>query len=77
MSECVSRSLLAACKDNREAYPESGKHSLAENALGRVDHGVVGKTGDHRPSRPRLRRGAQGSERCIAQARHPADHAKT
>lgn len=46
MSECVSRSLLAACKDNREAYPNAGHQSLAENALGRVDHVLMGKTGN-------------------------------
>lgn len=46
MSECVSRSLLAACKDNREAYPNAGNQSLAENALGRVDHVLMGKTGN-------------------------------
>ncbi|NIK65457.1 hypothetical protein FHR48_003025 [Xanthomonas arboricola] len=46
MSERVSRSLLAACKDNREAYPVAGDRSLADNALSRVDHVVMGKTGN-------------------------------
>lgn len=34
------------CKDNRDAYPGAGDRSLAENALTRVDHGVMGKTGN-------------------------------
>ncbi|WP_446644028.1 XVIPCD domain-containing protein [Xanthomonas citri pv. bilvae] len=46
MSERVSRSLLAVCKDNREAYPAAGDRSLADNALSRVDHVVMGKTGN-------------------------------
>ncbi|WP_355582385.1 XVIPCD domain-containing protein [Xanthomonas cannabis] len=46
MSERVSRCLLAACKDNREAYPGAGDRSLADNALSRVDHVVMGKTGN-------------------------------
>ncbi|PNV28532.1 hypothetical protein xavtCFBP7764_13780 [Xanthomonas citri] len=46
MSERVSRSLLAVCKDNREAYPAAGDRSLADNALSRVDHVVMGETGN-------------------------------
>ncbi|WP_230434192.1 XVIPCD domain-containing protein [Xanthomonas melonis] len=46
MSERVSRCLLAACKDNRDAYPGVGERSLADNALSRVDHVVMGKTGN-------------------------------
>lgn len=46
MSERISRSLLAVCKDNRDAYPGAGDRSLAENALTRVDHVVMGKTGN-------------------------------
>ncbi len=46
MSERVSRSLLAVCKDNREAYPATEDRSLADNALSRVDHVVMGKTGN-------------------------------
>ncbi|MEA5125437.1 XVIPCD domain-containing protein [Xanthomonas floridensis] len=46
MSERVSRSLLAVCKDNRDAYPGAGDRSLADNALSRVDHVVMGKTGN-------------------------------
>lgn len=34
------------CKDNRDAYPGAGDRSLAENALTRVDHVVMGKTGN-------------------------------
>ncbi|CAP49406.1 hypothetical protein XCCB100_0076 [Xanthomonas campestris pv. campestris] len=30
MSERISRSLLAVCKDNRDAYPGAGDRSLAE-----------------------------------------------
>ncbi|MEB1933715.1 XVIPCD domain-containing protein [Xanthomonas campestris pv. campestris] len=46
MSERVSRSLLAACKDNREAYPEKQDYSLAGNELSRVDLVVMGKNGN-------------------------------
>ncbi|WP_323369900.1 XVIPCD domain-containing protein [Xanthomonas campestris] len=46
MSERVSRCLLAACKDNRERYPEGGNTSLAANALQRVDHVLMGKNGN-------------------------------
>lgn len=46
MSERVSRSLLAACKDNREAYPEKPDYSLAGNELSRVDLVVMGKNGN-------------------------------
>ncbi|MEA9708033.1 XVIPCD domain-containing protein [Xanthomonas campestris] len=46
MSERVSRCLLAACKDNRERYPEAGNTSLAANALQRVDHVLMGKNGN-------------------------------
>ncbi|MFO3707097.1 XVIPCD domain-containing protein [Xanthomonas codiaei] len=46
MSERVSRCLLAACKDNRDAYPDSNDWSLSGSALSRVDHVVMGKTGN-------------------------------
>ncbi|MEQ7757636.1 XVIPCD domain-containing protein, partial [Xanthomonas sp. WHRI 8370] len=46
MSERVSRCLLAACKDNRERYPDAGNTSLAANALQRVDHVLMGKNGN-------------------------------
>lgn len=46
MSERVSRSLLAACKDNREAYPDKLDYSLTGNALSRVDLVVMGKNGN-------------------------------
>lgn len=46
MSERVSRCLLAACKDNRERYPDAGDSSLAANALQRVDHVLMGKNGN-------------------------------
>lgn len=46
MSERVSRSLLAACKDNRDAYPEKSDYSLAVNELSRVDLVVMGKNGN-------------------------------
>ena len=46
MSERVSRCLLAACKDNREMYPDGRGLSLAANALNRVDHVVLGTTGN-------------------------------
>lgn len=46
MSERVSRCLLAACKDNREMYPDARGLSLAANALNRVDHVVMGTTGN-------------------------------
>lgn len=45
-SERLSRSLLAACKDNRDMYPGKADYSLAGNALDRVDHVVLGKTGN-------------------------------
>ncbi|OAX54138.1 hypothetical protein A6R73_04610 [Xanthomonas translucens pv. poae] len=45
-SERLSRSLLAACKDNRDMYPGKADYSLADNALDRVDHVVLGKTGN-------------------------------
>ena len=45
MSERISRCLLAACKDNREMYPEACV-SLAANALSRVDHVLLGTTGN-------------------------------
>lgn len=44
-SERISHGLLAACRDNRDAYPQSGGYSLSENALTRVDHVVLGKAG--------------------------------
>lgn len=46
MSERVSRCLLAACKDNREMYPDTRDLSLAANALNRVDHVLMGPTGN-------------------------------
>lgn len=46
MSERVSRCLLAACKDNREMYPDARGLSLSANALNRVDHVVMGTTGN-------------------------------
>lgn len=46
MSERVSRCLLAACKDPREMYPDARGVSLAANALNRVDHVVMGSTGN-------------------------------
>ncbi|MBB5880702.1 hypothetical protein GGR74_001850 [Xanthomonas arboricola] len=45
MSERVSRCLLAACKDNRERYPDAGNTSLAVHSLQRVDHLLMGKKG--------------------------------
>ncbi|MBV6872197.1 XVIPCD domain-containing protein, partial [Xanthomonas euvesicatoria] len=41
-SERVCRSLLAACKDNREQYQNASNTSLSGNALTRVDHVVAG-----------------------------------
>ncbi|MEA9786089.1 XVIPCD domain-containing protein [Xanthomonas campestris pv. raphani] len=46
MSERVSRCLLAACKDNRERYPDADNTSLGANALQRVDHVLMGKNGN-------------------------------
>lgn len=46
MSERVSRCLLAACKDNRDMYPNAPDVSLTANALNRVDHVVLGTTGN-------------------------------
>jgi hypothetical protein len=46
-SERVSRSLLAASKDNRDMYPDRSGAPLASNALERVDHVVIGKDGRH------------------------------
>ncbi|MBB4133010.1 XVIPCD domain-containing protein [Xanthomonas sp. 3075] len=46
MSERASRCLLAACKDNRESYPGAADRSMASNALTRVDHVVMSKTGN-------------------------------
>lgn len=45
-SERISRSVLAACKDNREMYPNAGGISLSANALNRVDHVLMGGTGN-------------------------------
>lgn len=45
-SERISRCLLAACKDNREMYPNASNLSLAANALNRVDHVLMGTTGN-------------------------------
>jgi hypothetical protein len=44
-SERLSRSILAACKDNRDMYPDGSNPQLASRALDRVDHVVVGKDG--------------------------------
>jgi hypothetical protein len=44
-SERISRSLLAACRDNSGAYGRDNGYSLSENALNRVDHIVLGKSG--------------------------------
>jgi len=41
-SERLCRSLLAACKDNRDQYPDVGGYSMSGNALTRVDHVVAG-----------------------------------
>lgn len=41
--ERLSRSLLAACKDNREMYPNCSGYSLADNAFSRADHVLAGK----------------------------------
>ncbi|MEA9586773.1 XVIPCD domain-containing protein [Xanthomonas sp. WHRI 10064A] len=46
MSERVNRSLLAACKDNRDAYPDKPDYSLAGNELSRVDLVVMGRNGN-------------------------------
>src|SRR3546814_9975536 len=46
MSERISRSLLAACKDSRDKYPDAADASLWANALSRVDHVVMGTTGN-------------------------------
>lgn len=45
ISERVSRSLLAASKDNRDLYPDRADISLSANALRSVDHVVMGKDG--------------------------------
>lgn len=45
-SERISRCLLAACKDNREMCPNARDVSLAANALNRVDHVLMGTTGN-------------------------------
>lgn len=44
-SERLSRSLLAASKDNRDMYPGGAGAPLAGNALQRVDHVVIGIDG--------------------------------
>lgn len=41
-SERLCRSLLAACKDNRDQYADVGGYSMASNALSRVHHVVAG-----------------------------------
>lgn len=46
ISERVSRCLLAACKDHRQMYPDARSPSLAAHALNRVDHVVMGTTGN-------------------------------
>src|SRR3546814_12083294 len=45
MSERISRSLLAACKDRRDKYPDAADASLTANALSRARHVVMGTTG--------------------------------
>lgn len=45
-SERITRSLLAACKDNREMYSGERDISLSCYALNRVDHVVMGTTGN-------------------------------
>ena len=45
VSERLSRSLLAASKDNRDLYPDRGDISLSANALRSADHVVMGKDG--------------------------------
>ena len=44
-SERLSRSILAACKDNRDMYPGRSDALLTGSALDRVDHVVIGKDG--------------------------------
>src|SRR3546814_11664235 len=46
MSERISRSLLAACKDSRDKYPDAADASLWATALSRVDHVVMGTAGN-------------------------------
>lgn len=41
-SERLCRSLLAACKDNRDQYPGASGYPISGNALTRVDHVVAG-----------------------------------
>jgi len=45
-SERISRCLLAACKDNRDMRPETGGVPLSSKALQRVDHVLLGTTGN-------------------------------
>lgn len=45
VSERLSRSLLAASKDNRDLYPDRGDISLSSNALRSADHVVMGTDG--------------------------------
>jgi hypothetical protein len=45
VSERLSRSLLAASKDNRELRPDRSDISLSANAISSVDHVVLGKDG--------------------------------
>jgi type IV secretion system effector X-Tfes-like protein len=46
MSERISRCLLAACKDHRDRYPAASDMPLPATALTRVDHVVLGSTGN-------------------------------
>lgn len=46
MSERISRCLLAACKDGRDMYPDAPGIRPGANALRRVDHVVMGETGN-------------------------------
>lgn len=45
-SERISRCVLAACKDNSEMHPGKAGGSLSANALDRVDHVLLGQTGN-------------------------------
>lgn len=45
VSERLSRAALAACRDNREMYPDKD-YPLASNALDRADHVVMGGNGN-------------------------------
>ncbi|MFC6838637.1 XVIPCD domain-containing protein [Xanthomonas theicola] len=70
ISERLSRSLLAASKDNRELYP-GREHSLSANALERADRVLLGKDGrlaivvDGDPSDPAHKRAAVAVEQAL------------